>query len=176
MNKKTNNSVKNPKGIKIPFKKMRVDVEIPKPSKIGDAGADARILGFKKISNENGKRELIEIDSESYTLKPLERVGCPLGFATAIPEGYYFKVVPRSGLALWDGISIVNSPGTIDSGYRNEWMAIIVNLSNDEVILHKGDRICQIILGKIYDYEAIETEELSDSERGLGGFGSTGKD
>ncbi|MFW9867980.1 MAG: dUTP diphosphatase [Candidatus Thorarchaeota archaeon] len=175
MNKKTNNSVKNPMGVKIPFKKMRADVEIPKPSKIGDAGADARILGFKKILNENSKRELIEIDSESYTLKPLERIGCPLGFATAIPEGYYFKVVPRSGLALWDGISIVNSPGTIDSGYRNEWMAIIVNLSNDEVILHKGDRICQIILGKIYDYEAIETEELPDSERGLGGFGSTGK-
>jgi dUTP pyrophosphatase len=151
-------------------------VEIPKPSKIGDAGADARILGFKKIMNENGKRELIEIDSDSYTLKTLERVGCPLGFATAIPEGYYFKVVPRSGLALWEGISIVNSPGTIDSGYRNEWMAIVVNLSNDEVVLNKGDRICQIILGKIYDYEAIETEELPDSERGLGGFGSTGKD
>jgi len=176
MSKKTNNSMKNPKEIKIPFKKIREDVEIPKPSKIGDAGADARILGFKKIINENGKRELIEIDSESYNLKPLERVGCPLGFATAIPKGYYFKVVPRSGLALWEGISIVNSPGTIDSGYRNEWMAIIVNLSNDDVVLNKGDRICQIILSKIYNYEAIETDVLPDSERGLGGFGSTGKD
>ena len=82
---------------------------------------------------------------------------------------------PRSGLALWEGISIVNTPGTIDSGYRNEWMAIVVNLSNNEVILHKGDRICQIILSKMYEYEAIEINELPNSERGLDGFGSTGK-
>ncbi|MHA1240303.1 MAG: dUTP diphosphatase [Promethearchaeota archaeon] len=132
-------------------------------------------MGFKKITNENGRKELIEINSDAYTLKPLERIGCPLGFATAIPEGYYFKVVPRSGLALWEGISIVNTPGTIDSGYRNEWMAIVINLSNKDVVLKKGDRICQIILGKIYDFEVVETDTLPDSERGLGGFGSTGK-
>ena len=164
------------KKLKIPFKILRPDTKVPLPSKPGDAGADARIMGFKEILNTKGEKKLVEIDSESYVLKPLERVGCPLGFATAIPEGYYFKVVPRSGLALWDGISIVNSPGTIDSGYRNEWMAIVVNLSNKEVILHKGDRICQIILSKMYKYEAFETDELPDSERGLGGFGSTGKE
>ncbi|UCD01895.1 MAG: dUTP diphosphatase, partial [Promethearchaeota archaeon] len=83
--------------------------------------------------------------------------------------------VPRSGLALWDGISIVNSPGTIDAGYRNEWMAIVVNLSNKEVTLKKGERICQIILSKMYEYKFIETNELPESERGKGGFGSTGK-
>jgi dUTP pyrophosphatase len=149
-------------------------VEVPKISKLGDAGADARIMGFKRIVNEDGKKDLIEVNSDSYALEPLERVACPLGFATAIPYGYYFKVVPRSGLALWEGISIVNSPGTIDSGYRNEWMAVVVNMSNKEVVLRKGDRICQIILGKIYDYEAIETDNLPESERGLGGFGSTG--
>ncbi|MBN1803081.1 MAG: dUTP diphosphatase [Candidatus Lokiarchaeota archaeon] len=132
-------------------------------------------MGFKKIINENGRKELIEIESDSYTLKPLERVGCPLGFATAIPEGYYFRVVPRSGLALWDGISILNTPGTIDAGYRNEWMAIVVNLSNKEVTLKKGERICQIILGKMHDYDFEEIEELPASDRGLGGFGSTGK-
>ena len=70
---------------------------------------------------------------------------------------------------------IVNSPGTIDTGYRNEWMAIVVNLSNKDVILRKGERICQIILGKIHQYSFVETDELPDSERGLGGFGSTGK-
>ena len=161
--------------IQIPFKALREGVITPKPSKKGDAGADARIIGFKKIINEDGKKELVDIDSESYTLQPLERIGCPLGFSTAIPEGYYFKVVPRSGLALWDGISIVNTPGTIDTGYRNEWMAIVVNLSNKNVILKKGERICQIILVKLHDYEFIETNELLDSERGLGGFGSTGK-
>ena len=160
----------------IPFKALRDGVITPIPSKKGDAGADARIMEFKKIVNEDGKKELVDINSESYTLKPLERIGCPLGFATAIPEGYYFKVVPRSGLALWDGLSIINTPGTIDTGYRNEWMAIVVNLSNRDVILKKGDRICQVILGKLHDYEFIETDELLDSERGLGGFGSTGKE
>lgn len=161
--------------ITVPFKSLRKEVSPPEPSNRFDAGADARIIGFKKIINENGKKELVEIDSDTYKLKPLERVGCPLGFATAIPEGYYFKVVPRSGLALWDGISIVNSPGTIDAGYRNEWMAIVVNLSNRDVVLKKGERICQIILVKVYDYEFVETDNLPDSDRGLGGFGSTGK-
>lgn len=160
---------------KIPLKRLRKNTIIPKPSKYGDAGADARIMGFKKIVHEKDKKELIEIDSDTYTLQPLDRIGCPLGFSTAIPEGYYFKVVPRSGLALWDGLSIVNSPGTIDAGYRNEWMAIVVNLSNKEVTLKKGERICQIILSKMYNYKFIESEELPESERGLGGFGSTGK-
>jgi dUTP pyrophosphatase len=160
----------------IPIKTLRTNVEIPKISKTGDAGADARIVGFKKIIINGSKKELVDVKADSYTLKPLERIGCPLGFATAIPEGYYFKVAPRSGLALWEGISIVNSPGTIDAGYRNEWMAIVVNLSNNEVILKKGERICQIILGKLHDYEFIETKKLPESERALGGFGSTGKE
>ena len=159
----------------IPFKKLRKDTNIPRPSKPGDAGSDTRIMGFKKIIKNEKEKKLIEIDNDSYVLKPLERIGCPLGFATAIPENYYFKVVPRSGLALWEGISIVNSPGTIDSGYRNEWMAIVVNLSNEDVVLHKGDRICQIILSKMHEYETLEVDELPESERGLGGFGSTGK-
>jgi len=159
----------------IPFKKIRKDTIVPKPSKKGDAGSDAHIMGFKKIINENGKKELRDINSDTYTLKSLERIGCPLGFATARPEGYYFKVVPRSGLALWEGLTIVNSPGTIDTGYRNEWMAIVVNLSNTDVILRKGERICQLMLSKIHNYEFVETDKLPESERGLGGFGSTGK-
>ncbi len=166
---------KQSKKLVIPFKKVREGTIIPRPSKPGDAGADARIMGFKNILKTNEEKKLIDLDTDSYILKPLERIGCPLGFATAIPENYYFQVVPRSGLALWEGISIVNSPGTIDSGYRNEWMAIVVNLSNRDVTLNKGDRICQIILSKMHEYEALETDELPDSERGLGGFGSTGK-
>ncbi|MBD3213008.1 MAG: dUTP diphosphatase [Candidatus Lokiarchaeota archaeon] len=161
--------------LKIPFTKTRADAKIPKFSNPYDAGADARIMGFKKIKIEDGEKKLIEMDSETYILKSLERVGCPLGFATAIPPGYYFKVVPRSGLALWDGITILNTPGTIDSGYRNEWMAIVANLSNKDVELKKGERICQIILGKLHPYEIVETNDLPESERGLGGFGSTGK-
>jgi len=175
MRNKTNISVEEPKEILIPLKRLNKDLIVPEPSKPGDAGADARIMGFKRIVSEGGKRKLIDIKAETYKLKPLERIGCPLGFSTAIPEGYYFKVVPRSGLALWEGISIVNSPGTIDAGYRNEWMAIVVNLSNNEITLKQGDRICQIILGKLHNFHFIETEELPASERGLGGFGSTGK-
>ena len=167
---------KKAKKLLIPVKKIRKNITLPKPSKPGDAGADARIEGFKKIIVEGTKKELLDVESDSYTLKPLERVGCPLGFATAIPEGYYFKVVPRSGLALWEGLSIVNSPGTIDSGYRNEWMAIIVNLSNTDVTLKKGDRICQIILTKMTGYKFEEFNELPESDRGQGGFGSTGKE
>ena len=166
---------KDKEKIPIPFQKLREGVILPKASKPGDAGADARIFGFKKIIKNGDKKELLDIETDSYTLKPLERIACPLGFATAIPEGYYFKVVPRSGLALWEGISIVNSPGTIDSGYRNEWMAIVVNLSNKDVTLKKGDRICQIIMGKMHKYEITDVDELPDSQRGLGGFGSTGK-
>jgi dUTP pyrophosphatase len=171
-----NNQKKSSKErIIIPFKKSHRDAVLPQAIKEGDAGADARIVAFKRIKYGQNSKELIDIEADSYTLKPLERIACPLGFATAIPEGYYFKVVPRSGLALWNGISIVNSPGTIDSGYRNEWMAIVINLSNEEVTLHKGDRICQLILSKIYNYKILEVDELPESERGLGGFGSTGK-
>ncbi|MCF2141981.1 MAG: dUTP diphosphatase [Candidatus Lokiarchaeota archaeon] len=160
--------------MKIPIKKWQSDAKLPKIAKIGDAGADCYIHGFKKIKNSQNK-ELIEIDDDEYTLQPLERILCPLGFATAIPEGYYAAVVPRSGLALWQGLSIVNSPGTIDAGYRNEWGAIVVNLSNSPVTLHKGDKICQLIIRKLVDYEFEEVETLPISERGLGGFGSTGK-
>ena len=166
---------KKEKKLIIPFKKLDNEVIIPKFSKPGDAGVDARIMSFKKIISEEETKRLIEVPFKTYVLKPLERVGCTLGFSTAIPEGYYFKVVPRSGLALWEGLSIVNSPGTIDSGYRNEWMAVVVNLSNRDVTLKKGDRICQLILGKLYQYEFIATDTLPSSDRGLGGFGSTGK-
>ncbi|MHA1720071.1 MAG: dUTP diphosphatase [Promethearchaeota archaeon] len=160
--------------LKVRIKKWRDDSILPKFPENGDAGADCFINGFKKIINSS-KKKLEEIDSEKYDLQPLERVLCPLGFASEIPQGYYGAVVPRSGLALWEGISIVNSPGTIDAGYRNEWGAIVVNLSNKPITLHKGDKICQFIIRKMVDYELETVETLSESHRGLGGFGSTGK-
>jgi len=163
------------KKLKVYFKKVREDTQLPNAVNHGDAGADARIMGFKKIQKSSVEKKLIDIEQDEYTLQPLERIACPLGFATAIPEGYYFKVVPRSGLALWEGLTILNTPGTIDAGYRNEWMAIVANVSNKEVTLKKGERICQIILCKLPEYEIVETDELPESERGLGGFGSTGK-
>jgi len=158
--------------LKLRIKKWKKDSKLPKFPKNGDAGADCFINGFKEIGN---KKELKELNSDIFTLQPLERILCQLGFATEIPQGYYAAVVPRSGLALWEGISIVNSPGTIDAGYRNEWGAIVVNLSNKAIILKKGDKICQFIIRKLEDYKFETVKELSDSERSLGGFGSTGK-
>jgi dUTP pyrophosphatase len=160
--------------LKLLIKKWRPDAILPKFAQAGDAGADCFINGFKKIANSE-KKILDELTVADYSLQPLERIGCPLGFATAIPEGYYAAVVPRSGLALWEGISIVNTPGTIDAGYRNEWMAIVINLSNRPVKLKKGDRICQFILRKLEDFQLEVVESLPESQRGLGGFGSTGK-
>src|SRR6056297_3014191 len=122
---------------KIPIKKWKENSILPKTAMDGDAGADCYINGFRKIIDGN-KKILKELEVEEYSLKPLERILCPLGFATAIPEGYYAAVVPRSGMALWKGISIANTPGTIDAGYRNEWGAIVVNLSNEDVVLKKG--------------------------------------
>ena len=160
--------------IKIPIKKWKEGAILPKIATSGDAGADCYINGFKKIVNGQEKK-LNELETEEYELQPLERVLCPLGFATAIPQGYYAAVVPRSGLALWEGISICNTPGTIDAGYRNEWGAIVVNLSNKPVKLHKGEKICQLIIRKLVDYTFEECDILPESDRGLGGFGSTGK-
>ena len=158
----------------LPIKRWAPDAVLPKVAHNGDAGADCFINGFKRIVDGQNKK-LSEIDSDEYTLEPLERVLCPLGFATAIPEGYFAAVVPRSGLALWEGISIVNAPGTIDAGYRNEWGAIVVNLSNNAVTLKRGQKICQFIIRKLVDYDIEIVENLNDSKRGLGGFGSTGK-
>lgn len=160
----------------IKIKKWDKGSILPKIAHKDDAGVDCYIRCFKKpmVDKESGKKELIEIDSNTFTLKPLERIGCPLGFATAIPKGYYAAVVPRSGNALWKGLSIVNSPGTIDSGYRNEWIAIVINLSNNDVVLEKGEKICQFIIRRLVDIDLEEVNNLEESERGLGGFGSTG--
>ena len=106
---------KNDQKLTIPLKRLRKDLIIPNSSKPGDAGADARIMAFKRIIHENDKKELIEIASGTYTLKPLERIGCPLGFSTAIPEGYYFKVVPRSGLALFFQLIILLMQNYVNS-------------------------------------------------------------
>lgn len=160
--------------LELPIKAWNENAKLPKVATDGDAGADCFINGFKKIISGE-KRKLEVLNAEDFILDPLERILCPLGFATAIPEGYYAAVVPRSGLALWEGISIVNTPGTIDAGYRNEWGAIVVNLSNRPVTLHKGDKICQFILRKLEAYTFNVVKDLPESERGLGGFGSTGK-
>ena len=165
----------NNRGImKFLVKKWAEDAKLPEKSHKDDAGFDCFVRCFKNPVVKDGKKELVDLDVDEFTLKPLERIGCPLGFATAIPTGFYAAVAPRSGNALWKGLSIVNTPGTIDAGYRNEWMAIIVNLSNDTVTIKKREKICQFIIRELPETEMQIVDELPDSDRGLGGFGSTG--
>ena len=112
---------------------------------------------------------------EIVTLKPLERKLIPTGLFIELPEGYEAQIRPRSGLALNAGLGLLNSPGTLDADYRGELGVIVVNLSNNMITIEDGERICQMVINKVEQAEWIEVNELSDSERGDGGFGHTGK-
>lgn len=109
------------------------------------------------------------------TLKPLERKLVPTGLYIELPEGYEAQMRPRSGLALNEGLGLLNSPGTIDADYRGEIGIIVVNLSNTVVTIKDGDRICQMVINKVEQAELIEVDTLDETERGAGGFGHTGK-
>ena len=112
--------------------------------------------------------------SESITLAPLERAMVPTGLYLEIPVGYEVQVRPRSGLAAKKGVTVLNTPGTIDADYRGEVKVILVNLSNEPFVVEPGERIAQLVLAKHEVIEWEEVEELADSARGEGGFGSTG--
>ncbi|MEI7660602.1 MAG: dUTP diphosphatase [Bacteroidota bacterium] len=107
-------------------------------------------------------------------LKPLERMLVPTGLFIEIPAGYEAQIRPRSGLALKRGITLLNTPGTIDADYRGEIKIILVNLSNDEVEIADGERIAQMIIAAHEQADWVEVEELQATERGTGGFGHTG--
>ncbi|MCH2235334.1 MAG: dUTP diphosphatase [Crocinitomicaceae bacterium] len=111
---------------------------------------------------------------ESITLKPLERALVKTGLFMAIPRGYEGQVRPRSGLAYKKGITVLNSPGTIDADYRGELGVILVNLSNEDFVVEDGERIAQLVIAKCEQAEFNEVIELSETQRGAGGFGSTG--
>jgi dUTP pyrophosphatase len=113
--------------------------------------------------------------SEPVNLKTLERAMIPTGLFIELPEGFEAQIRPRSGLAARSGITILNSPGTIDADYRGEIRIIIVNLSAETFTVHNGDRIAQMIIARHEKAEWMESKELNDSERGAGGFGHTGK-
>lgn len=112
--------------------------------------------------------------SESVELRPMERKLIPTGIKIQLPEGYEAQVRPRSGLALKHGITVLNAPGTIDSDYRNEIGALLINLSNDTFFIEPNDRIAQLVIAKHETAEWVEVDVLDDSERGEQGFGHTG--
>ncbi len=112
---------------------------------------------------------------EPVTLGSLERTLIPTGLYMELPQGYEAQLRPRSGLALKQGITLLNSPGTIDADYRGEIGVIVVNLSKEPVTIENGERICQMVIAKYEQAKFVEVSELSDTERGAGGFGHTGK-
>ena len=112
--------------------------------------------------------------AENVTLKPGQRHAVATGFAVAIPDGYEIQVRPRSGLALKHGISVPNTPGTIDSDYRGEVKIIMINHGDEAFAIQRGDRVAQLVLAPVTRAAWYAVEELDDTERGAGGFGSTG--
>lgn len=136
--------------------RMSSDVPMPSYAHEGDAGLDL-------------------IAAEAAVLAPLERRLIPTGIAIAIPEGYAGFVLPRSGSAIRDGLSLVNAPGLIDSHYRGEIKAIVINLDPETPItIRHGDRIAQLVIQRVERCDVTEVAALGDTVRGEGGFGSTG--
>ena len=113
--------------------------------------------------------------NEEVVLKPLERKLIATGLFIELPDGYEAQIRPRSGLAFKHGISLPNSPATIDSDYRGEIKVALINLSNEDFLIKNGDRIAQMIIARFEKAELISVEELNETKRGEGGFGSTGK-
>jgi len=142
--------------LQVLIKRLDPSVPLPKYSKGGDAGADI----------------VTRID---LTLAPGERALAPTGIAIALPNGYAAFAHPRSGLAIKHGVSMVNTPGTIDAGFRGELQVILINLDPRETITFKrGDRVAQLVFQKVEHADFVEVEELPGSGRSDGGFGSTG--
>ena len=131
---------------------------VPSYETLGSAGADIRAF--------------LE---ESVTIKPFERAMIPTGLKFEIPLGYEMQIRPRSGLAAKSGITVLNTPGTIDSDYRGEVKIILINLGKDDFIVNNGDRIAQAVIAPVTQGKFIVVNELSSTSRGEGGFGSTGK-
>lgn len=169
----------------IEFLPLHEGVEVPVYATVGAAGCDLKIDNFKirhRAGNDNpdifplGNWSIDNPDfMDRISLKPGERtlIGC--GFAIAIPEGYQMEIRTRSGKALKQGLVVLNSPGTIDSDYRGEIGAILLNTSKDEIRLRRGESIAQGVITK-FDVAVFKVvDKLPDTERGEGGFGSTDK-
>lgn len=111
---------------------------------------------------------------ESIVLHPMERRLVPTGLFMALPVGYEAQIRPRSGLALKHGVTVLNTPGTIDADYRGEIMVLLINFSQNDFVINDGERIAQMVIAKHENAEFIEVETLDDTERGTGGYGHTG--
>ena len=135
--------------------------------------SDNALPGYE-TNNSAGMDLRAYLPDGQIVIKPMQRFLVPTGLFMEIPVGYEGQVRPRSGLAIKNGITVLNSPGTIDADYRGEVKVILINLSENDFVIKNGDRIAQLVIAKCEQTEVIEVEILSDTERGSGGFGHTG--
>jgi dUTP pyrophosphatase len=143
--------------MELPFRRLRAEASLPTAQHPGDAGLDLRAAEGTKVD-------------------PGQRAMVPTGLAVAIPDGFAGLVLPRSGLASRHGLTLANAPGLVDAGYRGEVIVAVVNLDRDEpVVIEPGDRIAQLVIVEAPDVEPSWADELPASDRGTGGFGSTGR-
>jgi dUTP pyrophosphatase len=119
--------------------------------------------------------DLYAFIENQITLNPLERMLVATGLSIELPEGYEAQIRPRSGLAYKHGITVLNSPGTIDADYRGEIKVLLINLSNDNFLINNGDRIAQMVIAKHESVSLIDVQDINTTDRADGGFGSTGK-
>ena len=112
---------------------------------------------------------------DAIILEPMDRKLIPTGIQMALPQGYEAQVRPRSGLAYKKGVTVLNAPGTIDADYRGDVGVILINLSSESVVINPGERIAQLVIAQYNQAEWVEVAELSETDRGVGGFGSTGR-
>ena len=138
------------------FRKVHPDAVLPAYAHPSDAGMDVRSVA-------------------DLTIRPGSRALVPTGLVVLLPPGYEAQVRPRSGLALKGGVTVLNAPGTIDAGYRGEIGVIRVNLGEADFQVAKGDKIAQLVIAPVTRPEIVETTEVDETDRGAGGFGSTGK-
>lgn len=118
--------------------------------------------------------DLYSAEPAAIIIEPGQRVAVATGLLLEIPDGYEAQVRPRSGLAVHHGVTVVNAPGTIDSDYRGEVKVLLVNLADDAVTIQRGDRVAQLVIAPVIRADFVEATDLAETERGSGGFGSTG--
>ena len=147
--------------------------ELPKYAHKGDAGFDLR-ANVEEIENDNYLFNAIKFNATTIILNPGGRVLIPTGLYMAIPEGYELQIRPRSGLALKYGITVVNTPGTIDAVYRGNIGVILKNDGTEPFIIEQGDRIAQGVLNKVEEANLIETDSLDETDRSDSGYGKSG--
>ncbi len=142
-------------GCAVKIRKLSPDAHLPEYAHFGDSGADL-------------------FATEAAVLQPMQRQAIGTGLAAEVPRGYELQVRPKSGLAIKSGLTVLNTPGTIDFGYRGEIKVILINLSSEAYEVEKGQKIAQLVVAPVATAEFVEVRELSDTARGEGGFGSTG--